>query len=237
MTDKRYRILVVDDEPTNLQLMMQILNDRYQLAFAANGIKALEIAQKMETDLILLDIMMPDMDGYEVCRKLKGDEKTKHIPVIFVTAKDEVDDETRGLRLGAIDYITKPISPSIVKARVKNHLELKLAREKIEKQKKRLEDQNRELLEAGRLREDVERITRHDLKTPLNAIIGYPRMMMADGNLPADHLEYLKMIEEAGLMMLNMINLSLDIFKMERGIYELQSVPVNIIQVIGKNYE
>jgi len=234
MTDKRYRILVVDDEPNNLQLMMQILNDRYQLAFAANGEKALEIARKLETDLILLDIMMPDMDGYEVCEKLKADERTKHIPVIFVTAKDEVNDETRGLGLGAIDYIAKPVSPSIVKARVKNHLDLKLARESLEKKNSRLEEQNRELLEAARLREDVERITRHDLKAPLNPIIALPRMMLEDESLSEKHAEYLKMVEESALRMLNMINLSLDLFKMERGIYELQPVPVNVMQVIGK---
>ncbi len=234
MTDKKYRILVADDEPNNLQLMMQILNDRYHLAFAPNGNKTLEIVRKMEIDLILLDIMMPGMDGYEVCEKLKADERTKHIPIIFVTAKNEVDDETRGLRLGAIDYITKPVSPSIVRARVRNHLELKLAREKIERQKKRLEEQNRELAEAARLREDVERITQHDLKTPLNMIIGFPRIMMADKNLSEEHKEYLKIIEEEGLTMLNMINLSLDLFKMERGIYELHPVPVDIIQVTGK---
>ncbi len=213
---------------------MQILNDRYQLAFAPNGDKALEIARKMEIDLILLDIMMPGMDGYKVCEKLKEDERTKHIPIIFVTAKNEVDDETRGLRLGAIDYITKPVSSSIVRVRVRNHLELKLAREKIERQKKRLEEQNRELAEAARLREDVERITQHDLKTPLNMIIGFPRIMMADKNLSEEHKEYLKIIEEEGLTMLNMINLSLDLFKMERRIYELHPVPVDIIQVTGK---
>ena len=90
-------------------------------------------------DLILLDIMMPEMDGYEVCARLKTDEKTAKIPVIFVTAKGEVDDETRGLELGAVDYITKPVSPPIVLARVKNHLELNLARQVLESQNEILE--------------------------------------------------------------------------------------------------
>lgn len=234
MTDKRWRILVVDDEPNNLQLMMQILNDYYQLAFAANGSKALEIAQKLETDLILLDIMMPDMDGYEVCKKLKAEERTRHIPVIFITARDDVEDETKGLELGAIDYIAKPISPSIVKARVKNHIELKIAREKIEKQKKRLEDQNRELLKAAQFREDVERITRHDLKTPLNAIIALPQYIRMQGNLSEEQTDYLKTIEEAGLRMLNMINLSLDLFRMERGMYQFHPDRVNLSKIINK---
>jgi len=234
MSDRKYRILVVDDEPNNLQLMMQILNTQYQMAFAPNGPKALEIVKTLETDLILLDIMMPGMDGYEVCERLKRDEKTGHIPVIFVTAKDEVDDEAKGLELGAIDYITKPVSPSIVKARVKNQLELKAAREKIEKQKQWLEKQNMELVEAAKLREDVERISRHDLKTPLNAIIGLPRIMMMDKNLPEKYKDFLKMIEESGRTMLNMINLSLDLFKMERGIYRFRPVPVNISGIITR---
>lgn len=234
MTDKRWRILVVDDEPNNLQLMMQILNDHYQLAFAANGSKALEVARKLETDLILLDIMMPDMDGYEVCRKLKAEEKTRHIPVIFITARDDIEDETKGLELGAIDYIAKPISPSIVKARVKNHIELKIAREKIEKQKRRLEDQNTELLRAAQFREDVERITRHDLKTPLNAIIALPQYISMKGNLSEEQIDYLKTIEESGLRMLNMINLSLDLFRMERGMYQFHPDRVNISKIINK---
>jgi len=234
MSDRKYRILVVDDEPNNLQLMMQILNAQYHMAFAPNGPKALEIVKTLKTDLILLDIMMPGMDGYEVCEKLRSDEKTGNIPVIFVTAKDEAEDEARGLEMGAIDYITKPVSPAIVKARVKNQLELKAAREKIEKQKQALEKQNMELVEAAKLREDVERISRHDLKTPLNAIIGLPRIMLMDRNLPEKYREFMKMIEESGRTMLNMINLSLDLFKMERGIYRFRPVPVNIGGIIIK---
>ncbi|MGE0085194.1 MAG: response regulator [Desulfococcaceae bacterium] len=234
MGDRKYRILVVDDEPNNLQLMRQILSPHYQMAFAASGPKSLDIVKTLETDLILLDIMMPGMDGYEVCERLRNDEKTKHIPVIFVTAKDDVDDEVRGLELGAIDYITKPVSPSIVKARVKNQLELKSALEKIEKQNQRLEKQNMELKDAAVLREDVERITRHDLKTPLNAIIGVPRIMMMDRNLPEKYKNFLKMIEDAGLTMLSMINFSLDLFKMERGIYRFRPAAVDISGIIAK---
>lgn len=232
--DKRLRILVVDDEPNNLQLMMQILGDRYQLAFAPNGNKAIEIARKLETDLILLDVMMPDMDGYEVCERLKSDDITKNIPIIFVTAKDEIGDETRGLELGAIDYITKPISPSIVKARVKNHLALKQAHEKIHKQKKRLEDQNFQLIEASCLREDIDRIVRHDLKNPLNAIIALPPVIEKEGNLSERQISHLNIIKDAGLDMLSMINLSLDLFKMERGMYQLQTAKIDILSLISR---
>jgi len=119
-------VLVVDDTPDNLSLMSGLLKDRYKIKVANSGDKALKIATaKPRPDLILLDIMMPGMDGYEVCRILKGDAATRDIPVIFLTAKAEVADEKMGLELGAVDYITKPISPPIVLARVANHLALK----------------------------------------------------------------------------------------------------------------
>jgi putative two-component system response regulator len=124
-TDKS-TILVVDDTPDNLILMSSLLKNDYQVKIANNGEKALRIASSdSPPDLILLDIMMPSMDGYEVCQRLKHEPKTMNIPVIFLTAKNEMEDEKKGLELGAVDYITKPISPPIVLARVKNHLALK----------------------------------------------------------------------------------------------------------------
>ncbi|MDM8544085.1 hybrid sensor histidine kinase/response regulator [Desulfococcaceae bacterium HSG7] len=234
MNENKWLILVVDDEPNNLQLMMRILGDNYRLAFATNGVEALEAVQKLNPDIILLDIMMPETDGYEVCRCLKADEETRSIPVIFVTAKGETDDETKGLDLGAIDYITKPVSRPIVRARIKNHLALKIAREEIEKKNRTLEEQNSELLKAAQLREDVERMTRHDLKGPLNAVINYPMMMLESPDFSPTHLRYLKAIEEAGWRMLNMINRSLDIFKMEKGTYILVPDRIDIVRIVNK---
>ena len=119
-------MLVVDDTPDNLSLMSGLLKDDYKVKVASNGEKALKIAaSENPPDLILLDIMMPGMDGYEVCTRLKADATTRDIPVIFLTAKAEIEDEKHGLELGAVDYITKPISPPIVLARVKTHLTLK----------------------------------------------------------------------------------------------------------------
>ena len=119
-------ILVVDDAPANLSLMNGLLENEYKVKVATNGENALRIAAAASPpDLILLDVMMPGMDGYEVCRRLMANDRTRHIPVIFLTAKAEVEDEQRGLELGAVDYITKPISPPIVMARVKTHLGLK----------------------------------------------------------------------------------------------------------------
>ena len=123
LTDEKASILVVDDIPDNLSLMSNLLRDIYKVRVANSGERALTIAgSDTPPDLILLDIMMPEVDGYEVCRRLKDNPVTRDIPVIFLTAKAEVGDETRGLELGAVDYITKPISPPIVLARVKTHL-------------------------------------------------------------------------------------------------------------------
>ncbi len=123
---ERPTILVVDDTPENLTLMSALLKDQYKVKVANHGDRGLRIAQSdTPPDLILLDIMMPDLDGYEVCRRLKADVSTRDIPVIFLTAKSEAEDERMGLELGAVDYITKPISPPIVLARVATQLALK----------------------------------------------------------------------------------------------------------------
>jgi putative two-component system response regulator len=133
-------VLVVDDTPQNLKLMVELLRDQYQTLVANSGLRALAIARSPQCpDIILLDIMMPEMDGYEVLRQLKADETTRHIPVIFLTAKSEVDDETKGLALGAVDYITKPISPPIVLARVKSQLLIKDAADFLRNQNQFLE--------------------------------------------------------------------------------------------------
>ena len=133
-------ILVVDDTPGNLSLMNGILEDSYRVKVANGGEKALAIAAATpKPDLILLDIMMPGIDGYEVCGRLKADEATRDIPVIFLTARSETADEKRGLELGAVDYIAKPVSPPIVLARVKNHLALKAASDFLRDQNEYLE--------------------------------------------------------------------------------------------------
>ncbi len=117
-------VLVVDDTPQNIDVLKSILVDDYTIKAAINGTIALSIAQTQRPDIILLDVMMPEMDGYEVCQKLKADPNTCDIPVIFVTALAETEQEERGLSLGAVDYLTKPVNPAIVRARVKTHLTL-----------------------------------------------------------------------------------------------------------------
>ncbi|MBF0427822.1 MAG: hybrid sensor histidine kinase/response regulator [Magnetococcales bacterium] len=221
-----YKILVVDDEPTNLKLLREILRHEYALVFARNGEEMLRYVVD-KPDLILLDIMMPNMDGYEACARLKANEATRDIPVIFVTAKIETEDEVRGLEAGAVDYLTKPVQGAIVRARVKTHLQLLQARRLIQQQ-------NEALRHAARLRDDVEQMVRHDLKGPLNAIIGMPGALIAEGKLDEDQVLFLQAIEEAGFRMLEMINHSHDLYKMEQGRYPLEAKPVDILVVLKR---
>jgi len=123
---QRPTILIVDDVPTNVQILADALRADYRIKVANNGLSALEIAQREpRPDLILLDVMMPEMDGLEACKRLKKMPQTKNIPIIFITAKTEESDEELGLNLGAVDYITKPFSIAITKARIRNHIQLK----------------------------------------------------------------------------------------------------------------
>jgi diguanylate cyclase (GGDEF)-like protein len=126
-------LLIVDDIPTNIKVLGETLKADYQIKLATNGFKAIEIASSDNPpDLILLDIMMPNMNGFEVCTKLKEEKKTRNIPIIFISAMDDESDETKGLELGAVDYIKKPFSLPIVKARVRTHMELKKHRDTLE---------------------------------------------------------------------------------------------------------
>jgi response regulator RpfG family c-di-GMP phosphodiesterase len=132
-TPDKPTILIVDDVPDNLSLMNGVLKDLYNIKIANSGEHALKVVQTgAPPDIILLDIMMPEMDGYEVCRRLKSNKKTSDIPVIFVTAKDQEEDEAKGFKIGAVDYITKPISPVIVRARVKTHISLRNTQQRLQ---------------------------------------------------------------------------------------------------------
>lgn len=126
------RVLIVDDEPANVRVLAEALQNEYDLRFATDGERALSLAASLPADLILLDVVMPGLDGFEVLRRLQAQPATSATPVIFVTARDEVGEEEQGFALGAVDYITKPISAPIVRARVRTHLELKRQRDLLE---------------------------------------------------------------------------------------------------------
>lgn len=124
MPNSKQNVLIIDDEPINLKVLNNILKDTYKLTFAKSGEEALRLIEKEQPDLILLDVMMPEMTGYQVCEHLKKTTLYKSIPIIFVTALNDAVDEAKGLNMGAVDYISKPVTPAVVKARVKTHLSL-----------------------------------------------------------------------------------------------------------------
>ncbi|MBF0194921.1 MAG: response regulator [Magnetococcales bacterium] len=162
----RKRVLIVDDEPANIDVLVETLSD-YERSIALNGEQALDVARSEPApDIILLDIMMPEMDGYEVIKRLKADEKTRDIPVIFITAMDKNIDEAKGLALGAVDYITKPISVTIVLARVETHLRLRMAY---------LQEIENHRLKNELLKEKARKVTAQNmvetLDTTINAVV------------------------------------------------------------------
>ena len=220
------RILIVDDERANIDLLSGILTD-YIKKVAYNGEQALKAVQsKNPPDLILLDVMMPGIDGYEVCQRMKANEQTRHIPIIFISAKSSVEDEIKGFEMGAVDYIAKPISPPMVLARVKNCLALRSAY-------RTLENQHTELKEMAQLRHDVETIIRHDLKSPVNGIIGCTKLLLTRDNLAKDKLaQFHQIIQDSAEQLLKMINNSLDLVKMERDSYQVAFQEIDFVPLI-----
>ena len=155
-TSSSPKVLIVDDTKTNIAILVEALREEYKLGVATSGVKALEYVAVNHPDLILLDIMMPEMDGYETCARLKAEEETRGIPVIFITALNEIEDKTKGFELGAVDYITKPFEVVEVQARVKTHL-------KIEQYREELEERNRELERVqARLQHQVKELEGRD---------------------------------------------------------------------------
>lgn len=183
-------VLVVDDTPENIDILVGILAQDYKVKVAIDGPRALALAAKTVPDLILLDVMMPGMNGYEVCKRLKQDPLTSHIPVIFVTALTDVADETQGFELGAVDYITKPVSAPVVKARVKTHLALydqkRLLEQEVKARTKELEDTRFEIIRRlGRAAEYK------DNETGLHVIrmSHYARLLAVESGLPDKYCE------------------------------------------------
>ena len=137
--DKRFRILAVDNEPINIRLMTAALKDEYDMITALNGHDAVELLAKQKPDLILLDVMMPDLSGFDVCKIIKADERFADIPVIFLTGLNTQEGQLEGLELGGIDYLTKPINFALLRIRVRNHIALKEQRDLLARQKAELE--------------------------------------------------------------------------------------------------
>ena len=169
-------ILIVDDIQKNLQLLANTLYDAgYEIAMAESGKEALEFLKDTLPDLILLDVMMPELSGFEVCKILKEDDRTKSVPVIFLTAKVETDSIIEGFELGAVDYVTKPFNSSELLSRVKTHVELKRSRDK-------LIEYNIELIKLNKTKSEFLGIAVHDLKNPLQGVMSFSDLLLQKFN-------------------------------------------------------
>jgi CheY-like chemotaxis protein len=221
-------ILIVDDTPDNLTLLAHVFKDEYRVKIAHNGPKALTLCQSdTPPDLVLLDIMMPEMDGFEVAEHMRNHPSSEHIPIIFVTALTDNASREKGLALGAVDFVTKPVNPEELKIRVKNFMRyIDLHRE--------LQSDFDNMMQNDRLKDSVEQITRHDMKAPLSGVIGLAQGLMDADNLTSAQREQIQLIEETALQVLDMFNLSNEIFKIEAGRFKLNPQPVPIVDTIRR---
>ncbi len=196
---KKSTILLVDDELINIKILADILKDEYEVLFAVSGEEGIRVASELNPDLILLDVMMPDMDGYEVCTRLQNDARTDAIPIIFVTALSSTEQEIKGLESGAIDYVTKPVNGDVVKARIRSQLEYKstllsssLSEKPADQEVDAMTSRQREIfgwVKAGKTNWEIARIigcseenVKYHMKKILRILGSYNRTQAAAGN-------------------------------------------------------
>lgn len=212
-------ILVVDDTQTNREVMARILaRKKYQNKLVENGEQALAAVAERLPDLILLDISMPGMDGFEVCERLKADERTRDIPVMFISAHDATEDKLRAFHVGGVDYITKPFKIEEVLARVETQVTLAIQRKSI--------------IELSELKDQLLRTVSHDLKNPLHVIMGYSSLLMEDGYVtkPEDLRNMSKAIFNSAERMYQLVTNLLELSQIEDGT-ELQMLPLSLTQL------
>ncbi|NDV19416.1 response regulator [Pseudodesulfovibrio sp. JC047] len=210
----REKILIVDDLPENIDVMVEVLQSTYDLMVATDGPTALERARGVTPpDLILLDVMMPGMDGYEVCRRLKADPGTRDIPIIFVTALDDPEKEAKGLELGAVDYTTKPISPPVVAARVRAHLQLIQARQVLLQQNDILEQRvNRRTAQVVQAQADrvqglhnFANAMAHQIRNPIMTLGGMSRLLLKKVSPNSPLCDYAQAVRENSLRLEHLV--------------------------------
>jgi len=222
-------ILVVDDQPINLKVIASVLGNEYALSIANSGPNALKILENNTPDLILLDIMMPDMDGFEVCQLIKSNERIKHIPVIFLTAKTDIDDVVKGFQCGAVDYIAKPFSSTEVKARVQNHLNLKHALDE-------LKIANNRLHELNATKDKFFSIIAHDLRTPFSSIIALSEMLVQfikEKNYDGIE-EYAALIEQSSNQAMDLLSNLLGWARSQTGRIEYKPEKLNLSHLLDE---
>jgi signal transduction histidine kinase len=221
-------ILAVDDISKNLQVVGTLLRrEGYRIVPATSGAQALERVRAETPDLILLDLMMPDMDGLEVCRRLKADALTLPIPVIFLTASNEMEHLVQGFEVGAVDYVTKPFNPPELLARVRTHLELKHARDTIIRYGQELSRLNEE-------KNEFMGIAAHDLRSPLGTIQGFSDLLLEDPEMAREEREdFTRRISDTATRMSEMVQNLLDANRIERGEMKLNLAPTELSAPLG----
>lgn len=218
-------LLIVDDKADNLRILSDLLIDDYRLLIAKTGKHAIDQATNHSPDLILLDVIMPDMTGFDVIKELKSSNSTKDIPIIFVTGLDSSEHEVKGLELGAVDYIYKPFNPVIVRARISTQIKLIEQNKQLSKLSSKLE---RSLEAKSRFLANMS----HEIRTPLATIIGYTETIL-NGEIPdAEQLNAIQIINDSGIHLLSLINDILDFSKIEAGQLNIELVPSNLIELI-----
>ena len=222
ISDQKPKILVVDDEANNRKLLQHILKDNYRISFAVNGKEALDVCSKVKPDMILLDIMMPEMDGFQTCSRLKANPETSDIPVIFITAMDDIADEATGFEHGCVDYITKPVSKPIVLARVNTHLTIARQQNELKMLNRELGEQTSLAMEMASKAEKANMLKSaflanmsHEIRTPMNAILGFAQLLDMDSSLSHSQAEHVNTIIRSGNHLLNIMNEILDMSKIE----------------------
>lgn len=236
-------VLVIDDVLENVKVLGETLADLYDVQFATSGAEGLSLVEQQLPDLILLDVMMPDMDGYEVCSRLKAAPRTRDVPVIFVTARTDARSEALALSAGAVDFIHKPINAQVVRARVQRHLALR-ARERdlaamnaqlerqVERRTQELSDALQRAEGAARLKSDFLARMSHELRTPLNAVIGLAQLGLREDPQPERKDNHYARIMTAGRHLLRVVNDVLDFSRIEAGKMAIESVPLQLRQVL-----
>jgi len=225
--DPSANILLIDDTPANLDILCQLLEDEgHTISMAPNGSIGLQVAARSRPDLILLDVLMPGMDGFEVCRRLKQDSDLAPIPVIFITGQDSAESVVTGFQTGGVDYITKPFRAEEVLARVHTHLHLNRLNQE-------LQEANSRLQEMDQLKSDFVSNVSHDLRLPLTSIKGSIDNMLdgITGNLSEKQTRYLRRIQGNANRLSRLINDLLDLSRIEAGRLEIHPVNLSIGQV------
>ncbi len=209
-------ILVADDSPTNLEILQRILNrGGYHVIIAEDGIEALEALNHISPDLILLDVDMPRLDGYSVCQRIKADERTGHIPVIFISALDELGDKVRAFEVGGVDYILKPFNVEELMMRVASQI--------------LLAKQQREIIRLGEIKDNLIRTVSHDLKNPIHIVMGYAGLLLDVHDLSPEQIaEMAQQIHKSADKMYQLVTNLLDLTQIEAGVmWDFKPVSIN----------